>query len=202
MPSMLFEMRDSGFARKSTAPSSSARKTLRLSEHDESTSTGVGRSFMSHRRNVKPSIFGISRSRVITSGARRSVLATASTPSTALPTTSIPSSLASIWVMTVRLKAESSTTSVFIFPMAIVRPLRAAALAAVHPHRLLVDHVVLERAEREGVRNIDQRLRVSEQQVPALPKLVVEALDHFFLRLLVEINNHVPVEDDIHVADQ
>ena len=68
MPSMLFEIRASGLARKSTAPSSRARITLLLSEREEMTRTGVGRSFISHRRNVKPSMFGISRSRVITSG--------------------------------------------------------------------------------------------------------------------------------------
>src|SRR5512146_2439694 len=81
-------------------------------------------------------------------------------------------------------------------------PAESSFLVCPAPERLLVDHVVLERAEYEGVREVDQGLGMSQEQVTAAPELVVEALDHLFLRLAVEIDDHVPAENDVHVADQ
>ena len=62
------ETRPPGLAMKSSAPSSSALKTLRSLARDETTITAVGRFAISQRRNAKPSMIGISRSSVITSG--------------------------------------------------------------------------------------------------------------------------------------
>ncbi len=81
---------------KSIAPSSRARKTWSRSAWLEITITGVGRFAISKRRKAKPSISGISRSRVIASGRRSKAICRASLPFTARPTTSIAGSPASI----------------------------------------------------------------------------------------------------------
>ncbi len=57
MPSK--EAPSSGFATKSSAPSSRALKTSARRDCEETTTTGVGRRAMSRRRNVNPSIRGI-----------------------------------------------------------------------------------------------------------------------------------------------
>src|SRR5512143_3514139 len=43
---------------------------------------------------------------------------------------------------------------------------------------------------------------MSQEKISALAELFVKALDHFFLCLFVEIDDNVPAEYDIHVADQ
>ncbi len=100
-----------GFATKSRAPSSRARNTLPLAEFPEITKTGVGLRAMSKRRNVNPSMRGISRSSVTRSGSSWSASRNASSPSFAFPTTTTSGMLSSKPVMVRRLNAESSTTS-------------------------------------------------------------------------------------------
>ncbi len=61
-----------GFAITSTAPSSSARSDASASRSvcDDTITTGMGCSRISFSRKVRPSMRGISTSRVITSGLR------------------------------------------------------------------------------------------------------------------------------------
>src|SRR3954449_149360 len=131
---------------KSTAPRSRALKTLRSDEREDTAITAVGRFAISQRRKAKPSITGISRSSVITSGRCRITCRMPSSPLTAVATTSICGDDASIREIVTRLYAESSMT----------RARRAS---------LLVHHVVLQVAEFELRRERDQRLRVAEEQV-------------------------------------
>ena len=76
-------------ATKSTAPSSSARNTFLSAAAAEITITGHGQTLWITRRKLKPSILGISRSSVITSGRSCGARRSASLPSTAVPTTSM-----------------------------------------------------------------------------------------------------------------
>ncbi len=78
-----------GFSKKSTAPSSRALKTMPASDLELIITTGVGLLFISHLKNVNPSISGISRSRVITSGELSETALIASSPLRAVLTTSI-----------------------------------------------------------------------------------------------------------------
>ena len=95
--------RSVGFATKSTAPSSSARNTVSSPLRPLTTSTGVGRFAISSRRKVKPSMRGISRSRVIRSGRSWSALRSASSPSRAQPTTSTIGEVSSMRMIVRRL---------------------------------------------------------------------------------------------------
>jgi hypothetical protein len=65
--------------------------------------TGVGRRAIIRRRNVKPSMRGISRSSVIRSGWSSATMRSASSPSPALPMTSTAGSAVSNSVMVRRL---------------------------------------------------------------------------------------------------
>jgi hypothetical protein len=75
------------------------------------TMTGQAQTLCTIRRKLKPSIFGISRSRVITSGFRLGAIRSASLPLVAIPTTSVSPALESDDTISSRLRAESSTTS-------------------------------------------------------------------------------------------
>src|SRR3954469_4809562 len=95
---------------KSTAPRSRALKTLRSDEREDTAITAVGTFAISQRRKAKPSITGISRSSVITSGRCRIAWRIPSSPLTAVATTSICGDDASIREIVTRLYAESSMT--------------------------------------------------------------------------------------------
>jgi hypothetical protein len=84
--------------------------TLRSLALDETAMTAVGRLTISQRRNAKPSMIGISRSSVITSGRCFIACLIPSSPFTAVPTTLIRGSDSSMRVMVTRLYAESSIT--------------------------------------------------------------------------------------------
>src|SRR5262245_56864640 len=71
----------------------------------------MGRRRMRLRRNVTPSMRGISTSSVMTSGFSALILSRAMCASPAVPTTSMPASPASISVRICRTSAESSTMS-------------------------------------------------------------------------------------------
>jgi hypothetical protein len=86
-------------------------KTLRSLERDETAITGVARLAISQRRKEKPSMIGISRSSVITSGRCFMTCLMPSSPLTAVATTLIPSCDSSIRDSVTRLYAESSITS-------------------------------------------------------------------------------------------
>ena len=73
--------------------------------------TGNGRRRMTFSRNASPSIFGISTSRVITSGLSALIASRASSGSDASPTTSITGSWDRAAAIRPRIVAESSTTS-------------------------------------------------------------------------------------------
>ncbi len=96
---------------KSSAPSSRALNTLRSLARDETAMTGVGRFIISQRRKAKPSMIGISRSSVMTSGRCFITCLMPSSPLTAVPTTLMRGSVSSIRLIVTRLYAESSMTS-------------------------------------------------------------------------------------------
>ena len=100
----------SGLAMKSRAPRSSALNTFSFWLYEETMMTGIGLTLIRMRKNVNPSIRGISRSSVIASGRSSVTNRNASSPSPALPTTSTSGSEDSISDRLRRLKAESSTT--------------------------------------------------------------------------------------------
>ncbi len=76
----------------------------------EHITTGVGRSAMTLRRKLMPSMRGISTSSTITSGHRAAMRVQANSGSAALPITSMPEA-ASISVRCLRTTAESSITN-------------------------------------------------------------------------------------------
>ena len=120
-----------GFATKSTAPSSSALKTSCVSPRPLTTITGVGSRAISRRRNVKPSMRGISRSSVIRSGrSSRSPCASASSPSGAQSTTSTSGERSSMRMIVRRLNAESSITSTRIAPLRLAHAPSSSSPAA------------------------------------------------------------------------
>ena len=76
------------------------------------TTTGMGEfSLLSLRRNVSPSMRGISMSRVRTSGCSFGILSMAISGSLATPTTSMSGSICRVSVIVLRTSAESSITS-------------------------------------------------------------------------------------------
>src|SRR5882757_1845690 len=106
-----------GLATKSTAPraraSSATAAPFCVSE--EHMTTGMGRSRIRLRRNARPSMRGISTSRVSTSGFSNLILSRATYGSGAVPTTSMSGSEFKISVSSWRMTAESSTTITWIF---------------------------------------------------------------------------------------
>ena len=77
--------------------------TLRSLERDETAMTAVGRLCISQRRKAKPSITGISKSRVMTSGRCRMACLIASSPFTAVAMTLMSGCDSSIREMVTRL---------------------------------------------------------------------------------------------------
>ncbi len=102
-----------GLEMKSTAPSASACSVVSAprSVSEEIITTGVGRSRIRFSRNARPSMRGISTSRVITSGLSRLIFSRARIGSAAEPTTSMPGARDRISVNICRTTAESSTIS-------------------------------------------------------------------------------------------
>ena len=88
--------------------------TLRSLACDDTAITAVGRFCINQRKNEKPSMIGISRSSVITSGWWRTTCLIASSPFAAVATTLMPSCDSSIREIVTRLYAESSTTRALI----------------------------------------------------------------------------------------
>src|SRR3990172_6059060 len=82
-----------------------------------------------YRRAVRPSILGISRSSVMTSGLARGIFLSANTPSMAVFTTSSSGSFIRTPQISFRMRAESSTTITRTFPMVTPLPFASA------PHR-------------------------------------------------------------------
>ena len=97
------EMMLVGLAMKSTAPSSSALNTFSSPRVELMTITGTGLLAIRMRSMVKPSMRGISRSRVTRSGVRSITRLIPSSPLVAYPTTSTPGSSSSMRVMARRL---------------------------------------------------------------------------------------------------
>src|SRR5262245_39246946 len=149
------------------------------------TMTGVGCRAINRRRNEKPSIFGISRSSVMTSGASWKAIFRPSSPSPARPTTWNPGTPSSKAVMVWRLNAESSTTRMRM---------------GLSIYGLSVNHIVLQVHQIERGRQVDQRLRVAEQQIAAADQLAMQRRDHLLARRLIEVDEHVAAEDDVDVA--
>ena len=108
-----------GLAMKSTAPSASAFKVEYAPSFEcvLNKITGSGARRMIRRSVSMPSMRGISRSRVTTSGRSSSIFFRANSPSIAVPTTSISGSRARIEGMSFRMSAESSTTRTRIFSL-------------------------------------------------------------------------------------
>ncbi len=106
-----------GFATKSTAPHSNARIVVSVPflVRPETMITGIGRSFMIFPRKVRPSIFGISTSSVMTSGLRSLIICRARNGSGAAPTTLISGSESRMEANILRITAESSTITTRIF---------------------------------------------------------------------------------------
>jgi len=99
-----------------TAPAASASSvvTAPFSVNVEQITTGVGRSAMILRRNVRPSMRGISTSRTITSGHCSRIRSMAKIGSETAAITVIAGSVDSCSETTCRTTAESSTTSTWI----------------------------------------------------------------------------------------
>ncbi len=101
-----------GLVTKSTAPLASASRVASLPSRVRLLTmiTGLGEEAIILFKVSSPSILGISRSRVITSGLRRSIFFKASSPLRAVPART---SWGSCWMISPRkrlIKAESSTT--------------------------------------------------------------------------------------------
>ena len=77
--------------------------------------TGKGKCFINLPRNVRPSILGISISRVMTSGFKATIFSRATYGSGAVPMISISLSCDNSSLKTLRTTAESSTISTLIF---------------------------------------------------------------------------------------
>src|SRR5690554_5649498 len=105
-----------GLHNTSTAPSSSARSAFSLpwGVSELITITGRGMYFINFPRNVRPSILGISRSRVMTSGRSCTILSRATYGSQAVATTSMSYIFDSSFERICRTTAESSTIRTLI----------------------------------------------------------------------------------------
>ena len=104
-----------GFCRKSIAPASSADSTCSPAPLTTLMMTiGIGRRAICARTNATPSISGMLRSHVMTSGRISSATSSASRPSRAVATTSRNGLRDSICVTTLRTYAESSTTRTLV----------------------------------------------------------------------------------------
>src|SRR5689334_6420666 len=110
--SMCAEAASRGLATKSNAPRASALKVALAPSVVSAltTITGTRNRRVIWRSVSRPSMRGISRSSVTTSGRRSSIFFSPNAPSIAVPTTSISLSRARICGINLRISAESSTT--------------------------------------------------------------------------------------------
>ncbi|CNU76634.1 Uncharacterised protein [Salmonella enterica subsp. enterica serovar Bovismorbificans] len=108
-----------GLVTKSMAPNSSARSVTSepFPVSEETITTGIGRRRISFSRKSRPSIRGISTSRVNTSGLNFLMRSLATNGSGAVATISISLWLLIISVMIWRISAESSTDNTLILLM-------------------------------------------------------------------------------------
>ncbi|MHC2736348.1 hypothetical protein ACVMFA_002109 [Bradyrhizobium liaoningense] len=115
-----------GFGTMSTAPASNASNITfePSSVNEEQMITGIGRCAMILRRKVMPSMRGISRSRMMTSGSSFSSRLAATNGSDAVAITSISGSSLKIVSRIWRTDAESSTISTRTFSLGILVALR------------------------------------------------------------------------------
>ena len=171
----------SGLATKSSAPSSSALKTFSFCEYDDTTMTGVGCLPIRMRRKVKPSIRGISRSSVMTSGLSSVTRRSASSPSPALPTTSTSGGarehVGDVPAVVRRVVDDEEPDGRRGRHEAL---LPTATLFGSSPRTslgLAVDEVFLQVDELEGGRHVEQRLGVAEQEDAARVQALVEDVD-------------------------
>ncbi len=113
-----------GLVTKSTAPSSSARKVISepRSVSDDTITTGIGRSRIRRSRKSRPSMRGISTSRVSTSGLCCLISSRATSGSGAVAQTAMSGWLLMISVIRLRISAESSTHNTLIFCTVLMPP--------------------------------------------------------------------------------
>src|SRR5439155_14130854 len=147
-----------------------------------------------------PSMRGISRSSVITSGPSESTCLSPSSPSAARPTTRTSGSDSSIATSVCRLYALSSMTTTRIGGGVGVIVAAAPGGGGADPASydrswLAVHHVRFQVHERERRREVEQRLRVTQQQIAAARELAVESLDQPPPRGDVEVDDPVAAED-------
>src|SRR5262249_46406299 len=140
------------------------------------------------RRKVMPSIFGISISRIMTSGSSSCRRRAAANGSEAVAITSISGSSIRMVVRIWRTEAESSTiiTRSLAFPISLLRPLD------LEDRRL-----DLPQARHDAVHH---RFRVSDHQIAAGPQMRAQLIDDLALGFLLEIDQDIPAEDQIDVA--
>ncbi len=112
-----------GLGRTSTAPASSTSNRLRepWSVSVEQMITGIGRCAMILRRKVSPSIRGISRSRMMTSGTSSWMRRAAMNGSAAVPSTVMSGAASRMPTKVCRTEAESSTISTRIGGLRVIR---------------------------------------------------------------------------------
>ena len=121
---MLREMCPDGLATKSTAPAERARRVIWAPSWVRLLTmiTGRGFCFMISSRVESPSLRGISTSRVTTSGESSAIFFRASSPSLAVPATSMRGSVPRISLRIFLIKDESSTTSTRILDSVMAIP--------------------------------------------------------------------------------
>src|SRR6185436_1910429 len=180
-----------GFCTKSIAPASSAASTC---SPDSAAMLmmmmGMGRRAICARTKDTPSITGMFRSEVTTSGRSSCTRPSASSPSRAVPTTSTKGLRPSICDTTLRTYAESSTTS--------TRTISGIRLLCAGLRALDVDERAADFLELERRSDAEQRLGRGDAQVGRAwhqPRELPDDLAHSGLR---EIDEQVPAEDDRH----
>src|SRR5689334_1776815 len=178
-----------------TAPSSKARKAVSVpfTAMLEQINVGMGSFAMIWRRKVRPSILGKSRSRRITSGRTRFIFCWAIMGSEATATEmsgSCDSTVASTW----RTTAESSTARTLISVSALlaVRMFRAAPIL---PARIHGRGNALQRRA-----HAIQSFRVPQEQKTIASQVMDQAIDKTPPALGIEIDENVPAENQIELA--
>src|SRR2546423_1747247 len=167
-----------GLQTKSTAPFSSACIVAAAPRSVNELSMTTGRRYCVTMCSsvVSPSMRGISRSSVTTSGLTCSILPSAKSPSIAVAITSISSSRASRFEISLRMTAESSTTSTRILFVSTRIGQLAFPLQPLEANRFAQQVVGVE--DEDDLAVADQR-RAADGVV--VQPAVVERLNHDFL---------------------
>src|SRR5215212_6855650 len=160
----------------STAPSSSARSAVDVPSptSPEQTMTGMGSSAMILRRNVMPSMRGISRSSTITSGRRCFILSMAISGSAATLVEKSPCGWRSE-VIACRTTAESSTTRT------------CSCLGGIDGGD----------DEPRPVGHAAQALGMPDEEIARRMEVGQHPLDHAQARLRREVDQDIPAEDEV-----